>query len=159
MMRRSSWGGIQEPDAVRPPWLLRARRERPRGRSAEQGDELASSQGRHGLSPPSAAGFLSLARRDRPVLGATLNRSQLGGRRQELGRSGRSQVHSFFVALLVCDLHGSSEMSLCHSGSDQALAVLVRTFPNAPVASANLATLSPLADSTTRSRSCSPDVR
>src|SRR5215470_4426911 len=95
----------------------------------------------------------------RPVLGATLNRSQLGGRRQAVGRSGRSQVHSFFVALLVCDLHGSSEMSLCHSCSDQALAVLVRTFPNAPVASANLATLSPLADSTTRSRSCSPDVR
>src|SRR5262249_33715503 len=42
--------------------------------------------------------------------------------------------------------HGSSEMSLCHSGSDQALVVLVRTFPNALVASANLATLSPLAD-------------
>src|SRR6266567_3232139 len=101
----------------------------------------------------------SLARRDRPVLGATLNRSELGGRRQAVGRSGRSQVHSFFVAPLVCNLHGSSEMSLCHSGSDQALAVLVRTFPNAPVASANLATLSPLADSTTRSRSCSPDVR
>src|SRR5262245_7464570 len=56
-------------------------------------------------------------------------------------------------------LHGSSEMSLCHSGSDQALAVLVRTFPNAPVASANLATLSPLADSAIRSRSCSPEVR
>src|SRR5215472_12910684 len=91
-------------------------------------------------TPPSAAGFLSLARRDRPVLGATLNRSELGGRRQAVARSGRSQVHSFFVALLVCDLHGSSEMSLCHSGSDQALAVLVRTFPNAPVASANLAT-------------------
>src|SRR6516164_3785323 len=28
-------------------------------------------------TPPSAAGFLSLARRDRPVLGATLNRSDL----------------------------------------------------------------------------------
>src|SRR5215470_2967721 len=40
------------------------------------------------------------------------------------------------------NLHGSSDMSLCHSDSDQALAVLVRTFPNAPVASANLATLS-----------------
>src|SRR5262249_56416889 len=58
-----------------------------------------------------------------------------------------------------CNLHGSSDMSLCHSDSDQALAVLVRTFPNAPVASANLATLSPLADSTIRSRSCSPEVR
>src|SRR5215510_12642444 len=55
--------------------------------------------------------------------------------------------------------HDSSEMSLCHSGSDQALAVLVRTFPNAPVVSANLATLSPLADSTIRSRSRSPEVR
>src|SRR5262249_48772673 len=55
--------------------------------------------------------------------------------------------------------HDSSEMSLCHSGSDQALAVLVRTFPNAPVVSANLATFSPLADSTIRSRSCSPEVR
>src|SRR6516165_4419909 len=95
-------------------------------------------------TPPSAAGFLSLARRDR------------AGRRSP---AAVGRVHSFFVALLVCDLHGSSEMSLCHSGSDQALAVLVRTFPNAPVASANLATLSPLADSTTSSRSCSPDVR
>src|SRR5262245_1414810 len=72
---------------------------------------------------------------------------------------GNVHDHSFFVALLVCDLHGSSEMSLCHSDSDQALLVLVRTFPNAPVASANLATLSPLADSTIRSRSRSPEVR
>src|SRR6516164_11333308 len=129
--------------------------------AAPPSSDMKSRRLRAGMvsTPPSAAGFLSLARRDRPVLGATLNRSELGGRRQAVARSGRSQVHSFFVALLVCDLHGSSEMSLCHSGSDQALAVLVRTFPNAPVASANLATLSPLADSTTSSRSCSPDVR
>src|SRR5262249_49354343 len=38
-------------------------------------DELAASQSWHGLSPPRAAGFtLSLAQRDRPVLGAALNR-------------------------------------------------------------------------------------
>src|SRR5262249_29137174 len=38
--------------------LLRARRERPRScRAAENGDELASSQGWHGLPPPRAAGF------------------------------------------------------------------------------------------------------
>src|SRR5262249_35929597 len=54
--------------------LLRARRERPRDRrAAEQRDELASSQGWHGLSPPRAAVSctLSLARRDRSVLGTT----------------------------------------------------------------------------------------
>jgi hypothetical protein len=58
-----------------------------------------------------------------------------------------------------CNLHGSSDMSLCHSDSDQALVVLVRTFPNAPVASANLATLSPLADSTISNigTECHPD--
>src|SRR5215831_2645722 len=55
--------------------------------------------------------------------------------------------------------HGSSEMSFVNSASDQALAVLVRTFPNEAVASANLATLSPLEDSTMMSRSCSPEVR
>src|SRR5260221_10368305 len=38
--------------------LLRPRRERPRDcRAAEQREELASSQGWHGLSPPRAAGF------------------------------------------------------------------------------------------------------
>src|SRR5262249_16318555 len=62
--------------------------------------------------------------------------------------------HATAKSRLLMQLHGSSDMSLCHSCSDQARAVLVRTFPNAPVASANLATLSPLADSTIRSRSC-----
>src|SRR5215472_757173 len=59
--------------------LLGPRRERPRRRrAAEQHDEVASSQGWHGLSPPRAAGLpnTSLARSDRPVLGATLNRSE-----------------------------------------------------------------------------------
>src|SRR5262245_57399807 len=55
--------------------------------------------------------------------------------------------------------HGSSEMSFVNSASDQALAVLMRTFPNEAVASANLATLSPLEDSTMMRRSCSPEVR
>jgi hypothetical protein len=32
-------------------WLVRARRERPRGRAAEQRDELASSEVEHGLLP------------------------------------------------------------------------------------------------------------
>ena len=40
--------------------------------------------------------------------------------------------------------HGNSDMSFVNSDSDHALAVLVRTFPSEPVASANLATLSPL---------------
>ena len=65
--------------APHPLALLRARRERPCCRPAtEQRDEFASSQGWHGLSPPRAAVFrtLSLARRDRSVLGTTLNRSR-----------------------------------------------------------------------------------
>ena len=53
--------------------LLRARRKRPC--TGQKGDEFASSQGWHGLPPPRAGGFfLSLARRDRPVLWAILNR-------------------------------------------------------------------------------------
>ena len=55
--------------------------------------------------------------------------------------------------------YGSPEISFSNSDSDQALEVVVRTLPSAPVASANLATFSPLEDSTMRSRSCSPEVR
>ena len=57
---------------------MRRDRPCPRRRDAEQSDELASSQGWHGLSPPRAAGFPhpSLARSDWLVLGVTLNRSK-----------------------------------------------------------------------------------
>src|SRR5262249_3064467 len=84
----------QHADAPHPIRPLRTRRERPRDRrAAEQRDEMASSQGWHGL--PRAAGFptLSLARRDGPVLGATLNRSESVGSRREL--AGREVTHLF----------------------------------------------------------------
>src|SRR5262245_13278798 len=45
MMRRVAWTGVQAADAISPPGFLRARRERPRDRSAaEQRDELAPFQ-------------------------------------------------------------------------------------------------------------------
>src|SRR6266851_3354909 len=54
--------------------------------------------------------------------------------------------------------HGRSEISLVHSGSAQARTVRVRTLPSEAVASANLATLSPLGASAIRRRSLSPEV-
>jgi FAD binding domain len=55
--------------------------------------------------------------------------------------------------------YGSSDISFWNSDCGQARAVRVRTFPCAPSASANLATLSPLGVSTMTRRSSSPDVR
>src|SRR5262245_66418768 len=46
----------QAAKAINASGLLAARRERPRRRAAEKGDEIASSQVWHGLSPPRAAG-------------------------------------------------------------------------------------------------------
>src|SRR5262249_54031202 len=43
MMRRVAWTGVQAADAISPPGFLRARRERPRSRAAEERDELAPS--------------------------------------------------------------------------------------------------------------------
>jgi hypothetical protein len=44
----------RKPDHRQLPRLLRARRERPRGRAAKQRDELASSYVEHGLPPEPA---------------------------------------------------------------------------------------------------------
>jgi hypothetical protein len=55
--------------------------------------------------------------------------------------------------------YGSSEISLRNSDSGQALTVRVRTLPSEPIASANLATLSPFGVSTMRRRSSSPEVK
>src|SRR5262249_6272913 len=43
MMRRVAWTGVQAADAINPSGFLRARRERPRRRAAEQCDEVAAS--------------------------------------------------------------------------------------------------------------------
>jgi len=60
--------------------LLRARRERPRGRrAAEKRDELASSYVEHGLPPkPAVPAYrrLRMARKRSQVLGVDLNRSE-----------------------------------------------------------------------------------
>ena len=106
-----------------------------------------------GRSPLSTSELLGWTHSHLPLLGAKVRRQHRTDVRRACPR------HATAKSRLLMQLHGSSDMSLCHSDPDQALAVLVRTFPNVPVASANLATLSPLADSTIRSRSCSPEVR
>lgn len=55
--------------------------------------------------------------------------------------------------------YGSSEISLVISASVQPRTVRVRTLPSAPLAMANLATLSPFAASTMSKRSDLPEVK
>src|SRR6516165_6590154 len=56
MMRRVAWTGVQAADAISPPGFLRARRERPRGRTAEQRNELATL---HSITSSAVASSLS----------------------------------------------------------------------------------------------------
>src|SRR6516165_4848973 len=45
MMRRVAWTGMQAADAINPPGFLRPRRERPRRRAAECGQQLPPCDG------------------------------------------------------------------------------------------------------------------
>jgi hypothetical protein len=63
MMRRIAWTGVQAADAINPSGFLRARHERPRGRSAaEQRDELAASHSITSSARASSVGSTSRPR-------------------------------------------------------------------------------------------------
>src|SRR5215813_5590 len=119
---------------VNPLALLRARRERPRCRAAEQRDELASSQCWHGLSPPRAAGFtLSLPRRGPAGPWADLNRSESRclACPHELSRLIALDELRIILALAAADLNQNrrqADAATSHIMLD-AIAVLLRREP------------------------------
>src|SRR6185312_6428015 len=85
-------------------------------------------------------------------------KSELRARRPRIAaRAAPGQHHSNVVAAEPS--YGSSETIFMNSSAGQTRAVRPRTWPPMPLASANLAILSPFAVSTKSTRSDSPEVR